>query len=249
MKIASAQIKSFAQNTEANIRNHLRMIELAAKRKVSLIIFPEMSLTGYELELAKSLALDKDDERLTIFNQKAIQYKMIIVAGAPIKIGDELYIGSFIFVPDGTTFIYTKQYLHTGEEVFFSSSSNFNPIIEWGGERISFAICADITNPLHPKAAAENATTLYAPSIFYATQAGIVEAYEQLRNYATTYGMQVLMSNYSGYSYGLESKGKSGYWDHTGKLIANMETDEEGLLVIEKDNNGFISNKVVASLQ
>src|SRR5688572_14357462 len=128
MKIAAAQIRSFAQDTEANIGNHIRMIELAAKQEVSLIVFPEMSLTGYELELAEFMAFDKNDQRLTVFIEMAVQNKMMIVVGAPIKIGGELYIGSFIFAPDATAHIYTKQYLHTGEEVYFSSGLDFNPI-------------------------------------------------------------------------------------------------------------------------
>lgn len=247
MKIAAAQIKSFAQDTEANIGNHLRMITLAAKQEVSLIVFPEMSLTGYELELAESMAFNQNDERIAVFKELAVQFKMMIVVGAPIKIGNELYIGSFIFAPDGTTHIYTKQYLHTGEEVYFSSGLDFNPILEWGGERISFAICADITNPLHPKAASDNDTTLYVPSIFYSTPTGIVEAYRQLSGYAEAYGMFILMANFTGYSYGLEARGKSGYWDHTGKLVANLDETEEGLLVITKDIEGITYNKVTTS--
>lgn len=244
MKIAAAQIRSFAQDTEANIGSHIRMIELAAKQNIALIVFPEMSLTGYELELADVLAFNQNDERLTVFKEMATRYKMMIVVGAPIKIGGELYIGSFIFAPDGTMHIYTKQYLHTGEEVYFSSGLDFNPILEWSGERISFAICADITNPLHPKVASENNTTLYVPSIFYSTPTGIVEAYKQLSSYAEAYGMDILMANFTGHSYGLESRGKSAYWDHTGRLVGNLDETEEGLLVITKGIEGTKYSKV-----
>ena len=43
MKIAAAQIKPIDKNIEANIQNHLGMIELAAQQKVELILFPEIT--------------------------------------------------------------------------------------------------------------------------------------------------------------------------------------------------------------
>lgn len=245
--MASAQIKPFAQNTEANIEAHIRMIELAAIHGVKLISFPEMSLTGYELERAAELAIQINDDRLVVFKELATSYQMMIVVGAPVKIERELYIGSFVFTPDGTTHVYTKQYLHVGEEKFFSPGFDFDPIPEWGGERISFAICADITNPLHPKAASEKGTTLYLPGIFYSTPTGIVEAYEQLGDYAGRYKMKILMANYTGYLYGMESRGKSAYWDETGKLLGNMNTHEEGLLIITTDAQESISHKIITS--
>ena len=55
MKIAAAQIKNFEQNIDANIENHMRMIDLAALQEVQLIAFPEMSRNDYQMELADAL--------------------------------------------------------------------------------------------------------------------------------------------------------------------------------------------------
>ena len=166
MKIATAQIRSFDQNTDANIQTHLRMIDLAAQQNVELILFPEMSLTGYERELADALSFSENDSRVAAFREKSVEHKMLIVAGAPIKINSQLHIGSFIFLPDGSLTIYTKQFLHDGEEKYFTPNSSFNPLIAFNGERISLAICADISNPRHPETASLNKTTLYIASIF-----------------------------------------------------------------------------------
>ncbi len=239
MKIASAQIRPVAQNTEANISNHLRVIEEAAEQGVSFILFPEMSLTGYELELAAELAFEVTDQRLDIFAEKAKTYNMVIAAGAPVRIDGELYIGSFIFLPDGTMKVYTKQYLHVGEERFFVSGLDRHVEVEWNNEKIAFAICADIVNPLHAEAASKTGTTLYAASIFYSTPTGIVEAYEQLSRYAREYGMQVLMANFTGVSYNLEARGISAFWNKEGKLVKQLNEKEEGLLVVSTGGSEY----------
>ncbi len=237
MKIAAAQIKPIEQNTDANIQNHLRMIELAAQQNVELIVFPEMSLTGYVMEQANELSFSENDLRIGILKEKAELYKMIIVAGAPIKINSDLFIGLFILFPDGTTSIYTKQFLHTGEEKYFSPSFAHNPLIKLNlanhqSETISLAICADITNPLHPENASKNNTSLYIASIFY-TPKGIAEAYQQLSSYAKKYSMNILMANFCGSSYQLEAAGQSACWNKKGELMKQLNSQEENLLVVE----------------
>jgi predicted amidohydrolase len=230
MVIAAAQTKPF-KNTKENIQDHIRLIELAAKENVQLIIFPEMSLTGYERERADELSFSIDDSRLEILKEKAVFHQIMIVAGAPIKIGSQLHIGSFIFLPDSTISIYTKQFLHQGEELFFSPNFDYNPTIQLKNELISFAICADITNPVHPENAYRNRTTLYLASIFY-TPNGIDEGHQQLSDYAKKYAMKILMANYGGPSYKYEAGGKSAFWNNTGELVSQIEKQTDELLII-----------------
>lgn len=232
MKIAAAQIKPIEQNTNSNIQTHLRMIDLAAKENVELIVFPEMSLTGYEREMAEQLSFTENDIRLNVLKDKAEEHKMLIIVGAPIKIDATLHIGSFIFFPDRTTSIYTKQFLHDGEEKYFTPSSIYNPLIEFQNENISIAICADINNPMHPKQAYNRKTTLYISSIFY-TPNGIEKGQKTLSNYAKGYSMKVLTANYTGTSYNIESAGQSGFWNTEGELIKQLDNLEENLLIIE----------------
>ncbi len=232
MKIAAVQLKSVEQNTDANIQNHLRMIELAAQQHVELILFPEMSLTGYERELAEQLSFTEYDSRINVFIDKAKYHQMLIIVGAPIKINTQLHIGSFIFLPNGTSLIYTKQFLHDGEDKYFSPNFNYNPTFALENEKISIAICADVTNPKHPANASNNNTTLYLASFFY-TPNGISAGYQLLSNCAKEHTMKVLMANYVGSSYGMEGAGQSGCWNDKGDLIAQLNHQEENLLVVE----------------
>lgn len=234
MKLAAAQTMPKDGNIDANIADHYRLAEQAADEGVSLIVFPEMSLTGYARASAAELALDEKDERLAGLHQLSDEKGITIVAGAPINVSGKLHIGSFILQPGKETTIYTKQYLHSGEEQFFTPNVKMNPIISVKEERLSFAICADIANTVHPYNAARNKTTVYVTSLFY-TPEDIAEGYEQLSKYAKQYSMGVLMANYGGPSNNFESGGQSAYWNANGTLVQSLEPNEEGLLIIEKE--------------
>jgi predicted amidohydrolase len=54
--IAVAQTVPAPGDVEANVREHLRLVGAAAEEGAQVLVFPEMSLTGYELELARGLA-------------------------------------------------------------------------------------------------------------------------------------------------------------------------------------------------
>lgn len=231
MKVAAAQLISQEPDTAANIERHITLIDRAAKDEVAVVVFPEMSLTGYQMEDAANMAFERNDERLLAFKEKAIAHKMTIVVGAPISVDKTMYIGSFIFLPNGSIEIYTKQFLHAGEEKYFNSSFLYNPMVQVGNKKISLAICADIANPLHAMAAGLRGTTIYAVGIFYSSTNGINEAYQQLGSYAKQYNMHVLMANYAGVSYQMPSKGKSACWNNKGELIAQLANDDEGLLI------------------
>ncbi|MES2382011.1 MAG: carbon-nitrogen hydrolase family protein [Bacteroidota bacterium] len=245
MKIAAAQTKPIDGNIEANLAAHFHLAAKAADYGVQLIVFPELSLTGYQRESASQLAFIENDSRLDKLKSLAVDKNIITVIGAPIQIKTQLHIGTFILHPDNSTSIYTKQFLHQGEEVFFAPNFEFNPTIKLEDELISLAICADITNPLHPANASKNKTTLYVASLFY-TPNGIAEAFEQLSQYANLYAMNILMANYTGQSYIYDAAGQSAFWNNKGHLITQLTSDEEALLIVTKENNQWYTLQITA---
>ena len=153
--------------------------------------------------------------------------------GAPIEIDENLYIGAYILMPTGEIKIYTKQFLHAGEEQYYASSFAYNPRIKIKEELISFAICADIDYEQHPFQAKENNCSLYVASIFF-TENGINQGQELLTQYSKHFSFKILMSNYVGKLWKMKAGGKSGFWDEDGKLIGVLDSKNEGLLIIEK---------------
>ncbi|WP_278020728.1 carbon-nitrogen hydrolase family protein [Flavobacterium ginsengisoli] len=233
MILAAAQTKPKRGDISANLLNHYQLIELAAENGANLIAFPELSITGYERENAEALIFTEDDYRIDHLKELSVRNNIVIIAGAPIKIDSKLYIGEFIIAPDDSVSIYTKQFLHEGEDEFFDSTFDFNPMLTIEDQNISFAICADIDNPLHPENAAKNDTDIYVASIFFSPN-GIPNAYRDLQNYAEKHKMNVLMSNFSGESWGSPSAGQSAFWNNKGELIAQMNDSDSGLLLVEK---------------
>ncbi|MEL6589166.1 MAG: carbon-nitrogen hydrolase family protein [Bacteroidota bacterium] len=233
MKFAAAQIEAEVGAIDTNLSQHLQMIDLAAQQACGLIIFPEMSITGYCRREATKFAFSAQDERLASLRARAQKKQIIVIAGAPIQLEDNLYIGSFVLLPDGRQQIYTKQYLHGGEEQYFAASFGHSPLVQIEEEKIALAICADIENPCHPQDAKQAGSSLYAPSIFY-SKAGINGGHQTLARYAQTYEMPVLMSNFCGKHWKTEAGGKSACWDQEGTLLASLGSTEKGLVVMSK---------------
>lgn len=240
MILAAAQTKPKRGDISANLLNHYQLIELAAQNGANLIAFPELSITGYERENAAKLAFTKDDYRIDHLKELAAKNNIIIIAGAPIQVENEMFIGEFVISPDTSVSIYTKQFLHEGEDEFFQSSFNYNPMITVENQKISFAICADIDNPKHPENAKNRETDIYIVSIFFSPN-GIPNAYRDLQNYAEKHQMNVLMSNFSGESWGSPSAGQSAFWNNKGELIGQMNDSDSGLLIVEKQNENWTS--------
>ncbi|KAF2332610.1 carbon-nitrogen hydrolase family protein [Flavobacterium daemonense] len=243
MILAVAQTKPKRGDIASNLLDHYRLIELAAQNGAQLIAFPEMSITGYERENAMELAFAEDDYRIDHLKDLATDNNIVIIAGAPILIEGKLFIGEFIIAPKDSVSIYTKQFLHEGEDEFFQSTFDYNPMITIENQNISFAICADIDNPKHPENASKNKTDIYIVSIFF-TPNGIPNAYRDLQSYAEKHKMNVLMSNFSGESWGTPSAGQSAFWNNKGELIEQMNDSDSGLLLVEKQNDNWISKVI-----
>lgn len=84
MKIRAIQFSPALGNVEKNIAFHVKKIEEAAADKKDLIIFPELSLSGYQLrDIVYDIALTPDDEAIDQF--KKLSRKIDIVIGTPIE--------------------------------------------------------------------------------------------------------------------------------------------------------------------
>ncbi|MBN2011398.1 carbon-nitrogen hydrolase family protein [candidate division KSB1 bacterium] len=238
--IAIAQSTSFKGNIDANIVHHLKLIQTAAYSNARFIIFPELSLTGYEPELADKLVLSINDTRLDSLKYAARQHDITIVAGAPIRSSaGELHIGSICFFADGSIRTYAKRFLHPGEEKYFSPG-NEPAIISVGGQKIGLAICADIANPIHAEDVAHAGGYFYAVSILVAEN-GYNTDTQLLKNYALKHNMPVFMANHCTETGGYIPAGKSAAWDSQGDLIGSLPDANEALLIVTRATNEWTS--------
>ena len=232
MKVAAVQFNPNYNSIEGGIQAHLDWITKAASLGVDLILFPEMSLSGYHRADARKMALTKNDPSLQPIIDLAKEKSINAIVGAPILLNNSLYIGSFLILDNGKNHLYTKQYLHESEEKFFSSSFDYNPIVTIKGKKITLAICADISHPEHIETAKQNGADLYLASLFFSTN-GIPIAHQLLTKYATSYEIGILMANYCKETWNLTAGGKSAYWNIEGRKIDQLNETEEGILIVD----------------
>ena len=93
MKIGLAQTTSLKGNVPKNIQDHLRIIKRAIKLQADLIVFPELSITSYEPELAKDLVTDVNSSLFNPFQVLSDAHEITIGIGMPTPAFDGIHIG------------------------------------------------------------------------------------------------------------------------------------------------------------
>ncbi len=233
MKIAVAQTEPIKGNIEKNIESHIFWIQKAIDENANLIFFPELSLTGYEPELADLLATNQDDKRLDCLQQLSDDHNIIIGVGLPTKSNNDLNISTIIFQPKAEKITYSKQYLYHTEKGIFKPA--INPlIINYGSETIAPAICFELSNKEHHEYAIQNNASVYIASVLNSVN-GVDEDLKKLSDIAKNYNMVACMANYIGESGGYKCAGKSSVWNKNGELIKQLDDKEEGLIIYDTE--------------
>ncbi len=243
--IALAQISVMDGDLEYNLKKHCAVIEATGKHHSNYVIFPELSLTGYELERSDQLAFSYEDERLIQIRSCCITNNINAVVGVPVRFGKDIMICSLIFFKDGTFELYTKHFLYPGEEQYFIPG-NLDPKIIEKNEIFSFAICADTNNPIHRSNAYSTNTSVYITSALLSDN-GYANDTKVLQHTAKKYNMTVFMANYCGETGGYKAAGGSCAWNSSGELIGKMDSNTEGILLIEcTDTREWSLDKIIA---
>jgi predicted amidohydrolase len=231
MKIAVAQTKPVTGDIESNIKNHLKLVTLAADNGADIIIFPELSLTGYEPSLAKKLATDINDSRLQIFQELSNEKQITIGVGLPTKAETGIHITMALFQPNKPRLANSKMYLHADEEPFFVSGENIPGLII-NNTPVALAICYEIAIPQHSENAYKSGARLYVASVAK-TVKGVEKAFAGLSEVARKFGMTVLMSNSVGMCEDGLCGGNSAAWNNKGELLGHLNDTDEGILVLD----------------
>lgn len=238
MRICAAQISSKKGDVRFNIDKHKKYIELAVSEQTDLIVFPELSLTGYEPKLAKKLSTKLKDPRLEIFQHLSDIYEIAIGIGLPIESQQGIFISMIIFKCQQKALAYSKQLLHPDETAYFIPGDN-SSIMNVKNEKISFAICYESLQSEHSKKAKEQGADIYIASVAK-SQSGINKALSHYSEIAEKYSMPVLMVNSIGYCDDFYSVGQSSAWNEKGKYLGGLDNKNEGILIFDTKTNELI---------
>lgn len=231
LTLAAAQSVSIAGDVPANIQRHLMLMRAAVGQGVQLLVFPELSLTGYEPALAADLAIAPHHAVLAPLREMARELRLTVVVGMPIRLAPEagVSIGALVLGADCSLGVYTKQHLHPGEEAAFVPGQG-GAMLEWGDDRIALAVCADFSHATHPRAAAEAGATVYAAGVLI-SEGGYATDSALLQGYAAEHGLLVLMANHGGPSGGWACAGRSALWGPDCRLLAAAPGAGDALVI------------------
>lgn len=234
MKICLAQTKSEKGNVQKNIQNHLEIVECAIELKSDLIVFPELSITNYEPELANELATEIKDSIFNPFQDLSDRNKITIGIGMPTKATDGINISMLIFQPNKERTVYSKCLLHSDELPYFIPSNN-QPFLKLKGKNIALGICYETLQREHFVKAKENNADVYIASVAKPDR-GTDKAYLHFPSIAEEFETPILMCNSIGYSDNFVANGLSSVWNKKGELLGQLDRENQGLLVYNTEN-------------
>lgn len=193
MKICVAQTRPIKGDIQSNIDNHKKLIHFAFSNGADIVIFPELSITGYEPELSKELTTNPDDIRFDDFQKISDTRPITIGVGVSTRNNTGTCISMVLFQPHKARQTYSKKYLHPDEEEFFISGQSSTGLID-NKPNIALAICYELSVAEHAENAFRSGAEVYIASVAKSVN-GVEKAIKRLSEIGNTYLMTVLMSN------------------------------------------------------
>jgi NAD+ synthase (glutamine-hydrolysing) len=250
VKLALAQINTRLGVVESNLEKHLEYIQRASTEGTDLIIFPELSLTGYVLQDLVPTVAHRAHEDDPVFKELlAASQKIDIVVGfAEEDVRNRFYISSAYLSQGKVAHVHRKVYLPTyglfDEGRFFAWGDSVAAFDTRFG-RAGILICEDFWHTSSPYLLWMDGADLFlftsaspgrglttAP---YLSTAHWVESINQA--YASIFTSFVIHSNRVGFEDGLHFWGGSTVFDPNGELVAKAPLDEESLTFCDIDLN------------
>lgn len=238
MKIAVAQTRPIKGEISANIDTHKELINFAIFHKADAIFFPELSITGYEPELANVLATNQDDKIFNDFQEISNENKVTIGLGMPTRDFSGIQISMIIFQPEKVKQTYSKQQLHSDEFPYFVNGKQ-QIILTVDNKKIAPAICYESLQIDHSENAIKNGAEIYVASVAK-SQNGINKAMTHYPEIAKKFSIPVLMSNCVGLCDNFESVGQSSVWTKQGHLAGQLDKKSEGILIFDTETEQII---------
>jgi predicted amidohydrolase len=250
-KIAIAQIDCVLGDLKRNIEKHINYIQQAIKEKAELILFPELSLTGYTL---RDLNIDVavNPFKSNVFDEfKKLSKEIIIIAGG-VEEGENygIYNSAFVFEDGDIKHIHRKIYPPTYgmfEEMRYFSNGDSVRAFNTKIGRIGVLICEDLWHISLPYLLAIDGAVviagLAASPTRFAGESEELTNYkvnsEHHRTYARLLSVYLLFSNRVGYEDGVNFWGGSEIVNPDGEVVALAKFFEEDLIFGEIDYNAI----------
>ncbi len=150
MRVAAVTNRNIPGFPDKNLLSHLSWIEKAAREKIRLLLFPELSLSGYShAPFMPRIAMTLANKRIKRICAAAREHDMFISFGFPLRKGKKIYISQALVGPRGILGHYEKVHLageRLGEGEIFSPGDTFR-VFKVDGVGVGINICFDGRHP------------------------------------------------------------------------------------------------------
>ena len=243
LRIAIAQMTPILGDLERNLDKYREHLENACRENCQLIVFPELTVTGYFLrDVVPDVALKLDSPEVK--ELKRLSRKVSIVAGLVEETADFRFYNSAVYFEAGEIIhVHRKVYLPTygmfDEQRYFSRGDRVRAFESKFG-RIAVLICEDFWHP-----STVYLTYLDGAAVVLCLSAsplrGLTDGQMQddnarywetiIQTYVKSYGFFIAYANRTGFEDGVGFWGGSEVVDPFGRRLAKGRYYEEDFIV------------------
>jgi predicted amidohydrolase len=258
-RIAVAQVNPILGDLRKNLALHEQIAEQARADGVHLIIFPELSLTGYFVkDLVPSLALSCESPFLN--GLKELSREISIVLGLVEESSDHRFYNAALLLEAGEVrHVHRKIYLPTygmfDERRYFASGDRLRATqSRWGP--MGLLLCEDLWHPSAPYVLSLGGMDLLVGlSSSPGRGLGAEEKLESVKvwesliyTYAYLFSCFLVFANRVGYEDGVHFWGGSQILSPAGILLAKGKYHQEDLVIAELDRSELRRERATSPL-
>ena len=241
MKVALGQLDMVWEDKEATLQKVEEMMKTAFMAEAQLILFPEMSLTGFSMNLESIGENPQDSQTVAWMKQLAVKYKLAVGFGwaALPENGQEKGTNRFTLIDRTGQILAEYCKIHPfrfgGEAEHFTGGKQI-VTVPFGGRRLGLFICYDLRFPEIFQIASESADILLVIANWPASRRE--HWMTLLRARAIENQSYVVGVNCTGCRDGLEYSGDSMAVDALGNVLGLLSY-QEGVLLCTLDDRAW----------
>ncbi len=233
--VAVAQPVVVSGDLVTTVDHHARAVETAGADGARVVVFPELSLTGYELAAPR---VDPGDHRLAPLIDACRTNRVVALVGAPTTSADGGRIEHLSMLAvdgHGIRVAYRKVHLGGTEADWFAPGPG-PAVIEVDGWRLGLAICKDTGVPEHAEATAALGIDAYLAGVCEHERDHPVVA-ERARRIATDHDRWVAVASFAGSTgEGYDpAAGRSGIWSPDGVEVVRAGPEPGAVVTARLD--------------
>ncbi|WP_026973925.1 nitrilase-related carbon-nitrogen hydrolase [Alicyclobacillus contaminans] len=243
LRVALGQVRPVLGDVAANVDKHVTIMNEAKQQGASLVVFPELGLTGYQLQdLTLDVACTLDSPALQPLLSASRDLALDVVFSFVEESRDHrFYIASAYVTRGSVQHVHRKVYLPTygmfDEGRYFAAGQQFATVDTAYGT-MGMLICEDAWHPSSPYLLAHSgARVLLLPSNSPARSVtdqgefGSQKFWRQLLQvYAQLFGVYIVFVNRVGFEDGVNFFGGSGIVSPDGAWVVQAPSLEESLV-------------------